>query len=1470
MTYEDSITVRIVRDRSLGTSNDLHHLHPSEVEVKMSDDTKAQLSCGDPCTNPILGGGPSRILYIHKKGEPNYSISLNEVQQIMNAVKTAFPSAVIASREDIVDMANADKPLCACGWVARSRQQQSAATLAAADLTTVYPSIPGTVGGCGGGQRAAISCGDAGPSWAAGKAGLFVKVDSRPDQNLETLRARLAETNVLFDNKAHISNLFDFNVGNFGASGPDKLFDGDIRSSYHNKYGGTYPYALEDHFVNLAVSPTAESRARRSTVSEIIVHHAHAAVSRAQGLRVEVRQGNRLLWQSTLRNAGAKTFVAIDPARQRENILRNSPVVSQQCLVACQEKCTGQTINPTCQAQCASLSTIPVPPQIQRWLAGAQKTTPWNDEGNGNASFLERHDLNCDTQAIQQFRLGRDGQGKYRYNYRCTQGAAFGTPTTSNTRPGTQSANVLSLGQYDVNCPSGSVLSKFKLSSGPQRCSEAQIIPAVRGPFGIVIMPETRIPGSCFVPQGYDITCRPSTVPLTCRNVQTPTDLNGGGNAIFLDRQNVSCAEDEAMAGFRLRQGSDPSHMYYEYRCCKPEEPKQPEPTTPLAGLISGTLPGSNLEIRNEIARFITCTPTTQQIPSATPAAPKPKSREEQLTDMLKDPNAAKAEVENMMAQCKAKNEAVFNACDECTRNSGNCQNEAQRNAVAARCEEAKRVHNPEACTARMNARKAELDNLTASLDAYCRTEYGTSCDKVVGGIRAGGGARWVRAGAVPSIPNELTIYYDKEPKDIVYGDKLLDYSEGEPDVDWTVGNEKISGQGGYGFLAKGYTMWKGKVANQYTGVVVSNGNAAEQKKWKERAVQDARYAFNFPMQFWPVRKLEEGLPPGAVLPSTTDPEQIAKFRVRTQMRTVNFEPKEMKRGVIDREDGWWGYWSKAEWLKASYAWAPIAAAGIAAGILHAGIWVGGAACTVAKGAAYAGCWTAMAGCEVARGAAYAGCGTALAACETARHAAYAGCWTAMAACKATNVGMIAAAAYDAICFAGNPSYPCNFGCGQRVWGVCVWPTHDWCRPQGFYSCRDSHVGQWLRQKERERDANCDANHESCKNGFARSTNCDGNHENCLNGFARNADCKGTQEKCLNDSARSMNCDVSSAHRWATKIVTDTADALWPHSRDADPDGLIGVEVSRFGTVAHFQARQNLPCLKRETNQIKCLPCEVNGGGEHECATLSTSKTIPGTWAAVFGNGTFKDGVDLGQSKDSAGNWSTPQTMNDLFPCPMPDFVQSRGAANIPHDIMSSIRIHSNNSKHTSISSHPYKVEAPGWAGPRCKYDNSTDPKTYLRADHCNEPVGTFENFFQGQRDTVDKNFYECTYKSGAVSTAQDLDKFVNYFKQGHVAECCDTDNCWYVPHNASIPFLQGMPQDFAANLVSNFHSTRVRKAVHLCTREKDAMIASIDDALGSARMDGAHGLLRTELRQLKNTILVKPTGTTCQVCGTE
>ena len=99
-------------------------------------------------------------------------------------------------------------------------------------------------------------------------------------------------------------------------------------------------------------------------------------------------------------------------------------------------------------------------------------------------------------------------------------------------------------------------------------------------------------------------------VPLntTCRTLHTPFDEDGGGNAVYLDRQNVRCGPNETMRGFRLVREwspSGPTGKYrYDYECCQSRVPQGA--SNPLQEEIPGkvaTLEGEVKRIQQELAR---------------------------------------------------------------------------------------------------------------------------------------------------------------------------------------------------------------------------------------------------------------------------------------------------------------------------------------------------------------------------------------------------------------------------------------------------------------------------------------------------------------------------------------------------------------------------------------------------------------------------------------------------------------------------------------------------------------------------------------------------------------------------------------------------------------------------------------------------------------------------------------------------
>jgi hypothetical protein len=77
-----------------------------------------------------------------------------------------------------------------------------------------------------------------------------------------------------------------------------------------------------------------------------------------------------------------------------------------------------------------------------------------------------------------------------------------------------------------------------------------------------------------------------------CRGVTTPLDSDGGGNAIYLDRQRLVCDADESLSGFRLiRGGPNLTQYQYEYMCCKNPGPPGPAGAQGPAGIAGAQGP---------------------------------------------------------------------------------------------------------------------------------------------------------------------------------------------------------------------------------------------------------------------------------------------------------------------------------------------------------------------------------------------------------------------------------------------------------------------------------------------------------------------------------------------------------------------------------------------------------------------------------------------------------------------------------------------------------------------------------------------------------------------------------------------------------------------------------------------------------------------------------------------------------------
>lgn len=93
-----------------------------------------------------------------------------------------------------------------------------------------------------------------------------------------------------------------------------------------------------------------------------------------------------------------------------------------------------------------------------------RKTTPLNDDGNGNAIFLDRHNVDCNEQYINNFKLQRDGS-KVKYTYTCCKMPDKKTCVTEQTPMNDDGGgNAIFLDRHEVKCKDNFALSQFKLS----------------------------------------------------------------------------------------------------------------------------------------------------------------------------------------------------------------------------------------------------------------------------------------------------------------------------------------------------------------------------------------------------------------------------------------------------------------------------------------------------------------------------------------------------------------------------------------------------------------------------------------------------------------------------------------------------------------------------------------------------------------------------------------------------------------------------------------------------------------------------------------------------------------------------------------------------------------------------------------------------------------------------------------------
>jgi hypothetical protein len=178
--------------------------------------------------------------------------------------------------------------------------------------------------------------------------------------------------------------------------------------------------------------------------------------------------------------------------------------------------------------------------QFPAFSAPTINTTAWAVEGDQSTNYLDRHDMDCGTNAINSLHLVRSNpNGTFHYEYGCSSGGGITTPVSGTTPLAANTKQSMGLSNHTIDCGAGSVLTELQYKSDDANNQNH-----------------------------YRYMCAPTKKPLTCRNVQTALTDNGGGSIIYLDRQSLQCNPNEAMSKVRLVNGADGKTIQYNYTCC--------------------------------------------------------------------------------------------------------------------------------------------------------------------------------------------------------------------------------------------------------------------------------------------------------------------------------------------------------------------------------------------------------------------------------------------------------------------------------------------------------------------------------------------------------------------------------------------------------------------------------------------------------------------------------------------------------------------------------------------------------------------------------------------------------------------------------------------------------------------------------------------------------------------------------------
>lgn len=184
---------------------------------------------------------------------------------------------------------------------------------------------------------------------------------------------------------------------------------------------------------------------------------------------------------------------------------------------------------------------IPAPKPTYSNLTLYNRSTPWNENGNGNITYFDRHDVGCPAKSgLSSFKLiQNDDKSNLHFKYNCLLGSDFGNAVSkSTTLTDENTGSILNLDKHEVTCPSGHVLNEWRLNHPNDK------------------------------QMSINYRCIPVPGLGTCTQMETSMDDDGNGNASFFDKHNIKCPNNKMLNSWKLVKDDKTKKFKILYTCC--------------------------------------------------------------------------------------------------------------------------------------------------------------------------------------------------------------------------------------------------------------------------------------------------------------------------------------------------------------------------------------------------------------------------------------------------------------------------------------------------------------------------------------------------------------------------------------------------------------------------------------------------------------------------------------------------------------------------------------------------------------------------------------------------------------------------------------------------------------------------------------------------------------------------------------